>query len=307
MPRRKTARSSHKSTSGKHPALRKWIVPGLSALLIVGVVIGGVLAPTLLHDRASQRLRQEPILVRFTWPLAPGETESWLAQSARNDLLTRAYDALDQHPDILSSRQLTAVAGAVKATGWFRGQPTVRRLSAREIEVSGDWRVPAVVARKGGRDYLIAWTGELLPMHWTAGESNLRAIVRPMFDPPGDAQGRLRFGEPWQGEDIRASLELFALLRTQPYWDQVRDIEPSPSRQAGRIELTIITDRDSRIVWGLRPSASGVDRGEPPTNVKLANLRELRERFGRIDAGRPAVAINTYNVVVPNLARSGAN
>lgn len=287
-----------------------WVGSALSAVLIVGVLTAMVLGPMVLHDRASRRVRERSMLVMFSWPVAPGETRTWLAESARNDLLIRAYDALDAEPDVLSAAQLEAVARAIRATGWFKGQPLVRRSAAGVIEVSGDWRVPAVVVRKGGHEHLIAWTGELLPMRWGVGESRLRAIEGVMFDPPSDDAGRLRYGEPWPGEDVRAALELFALLRGERFWEQVRDIEVSPARGGGRVSLSIVTDRGTRIIWGHRPGAAGVERGEPPTDIKLANLRELQTRFGRIDADRSTVAINTYNVVVPprtELTRTGTN
>ncbi len=316
MPTRRPASqpSPTRTHDGGHTDRRgarlSWIAGGLSCVLFLALLGALVIGPMALHDRASRRVRERSMLVNFQWPTSPGDTTTWLAESARNDLLIRAYDALDAQPDALSPNQLEAVARAIKATGWFKGQPAVQRTAAGVIHVSGDWRVPAVVVRKGEYEHLIAWTGELLPMRWRSGESRLRAIEGVMFDPPSDAARALKYGEVWAGEDIRAALELFAHLRAEPYWDQVRDIEVTPSR-AGRVTMTIITDRGTRVEWGQRPGASGVERGEPPTDVKLANLRELRSRFGRIDANRSRVAVNTYNVVVPSgeteLSRSGTN
>lgn len=310
MPTRRPTTQPSSRTAKRDGSRISWIAGGLSAVLFIALLVALLFGPMMLHDRASRRVRERAMLVNFQWPMAVGASETWLAESARNDLLIRAYDALDEQPDALSPDQLHAVARSVKATGWFKGRPVVQRSAAGIIDISGDWRVPAVVVRKGEHEYLIAWTGELLPMRWRVGESRLRAIEGAMFDPPSDDSRVLKYGEPWAGEDIRAALELFAVLRAEPYWDQVRDIQVSPTR-TGRVSMTIITDRGTRVDWGQRPGASGVERGEPPTDVKLTNLRELRSRFGRIDANRSRVAVNTYNVVVPSgeteLSRSGMN
>jgi len=121
------------------------------------------------------------------------------------------------------------------------------------------------------------------------------------FGPPADDQLRLRFGTRWPGREVRAALELLVLVHDEPYADNVAGIhiarrDDGEDVDRNELVLTIVTPNDSRVIWGSPPNVSGVHRGEVSRDQKLANLRELYRRFGRIDAGRPLVEVFRHDV-----------
>jgi hypothetical protein len=287
-----------------------YIGPGVVAL---AVVIGAVFGLPRLRESASYRMRYQDgvsIFVELPVDEAAGESggKTWLKDEFATDLHRIAAEAISANPDVLSRKQLDMVRLAVARTGWFEGDPIVRRTRG-QIHISGTWRVPAAVVRYGDLEYLISWRGNLLPKTYVAGEAyktdGVRVITGVAFGPPADAQQRLTLGARWPGDEVRAALELLALLEEEAYAADVAGIDVSPRKAGGvrngatdrqDLTLSIVTPDDTRVVWGCSPSVSGVYRGEVSREQKLANLRELYRRFGRIDAGRPMVEVFGHDV-----------
>src|SRR5690606_24456591 len=113
-----------------------------------------------------------------------------------------------------------------------------------------------------------------------------RAIEGTHAEPPR-RDGRIAFGEPWPGGEVQAGVKLLALLSSRPWWGQVRAVDVSDYPHQKR--LTIVTDREARIVWGAPPGE--VVPGEQTDAVKLGRLDLLASTHGRIDAGKMALEI----------------
>ena len=279
-----------------------YVVPAVVALaVLVGVVFG---LPKL-RERASYRMRYEDgVSIFVELPADEPGGVTWLKDEFATGLHRIAAEAISANPDVLSRKQLDAVRIAVARTGWFDGDPIVRRTRG-QIHISGTWRVPAAVVRYDGLEYLISWRGHLLPQTYAEGEAyptdHVRVITGVTFGPPADDRLRLKYGTQWPGSEVRAALELLALVNDEPYAADIARIHIN-RRDAGmdfdrnELILSIVTPDDTRVIWGCPPNVSGVHRGEVSRDQKLANLSELYRRFGRIDAGRKVVEVFRHDV-----------
>lgn len=295
MAKRKS-KSRPKRDPGRGPAVLT-TARIVATLAILALIAGGaVLGLPRLRAAASYRIRHDDgIAILFDFPTDDPGGQTWFKDEFATELHRIAAEQISEHPDVLSRAQLDAVRVALSHTGWFEGDPVVTRARGA-IHISGQWRVPAAVVRYDGREYLIAWGGHLLPKSYAEGEAyagdGVRVISGVAFGPPADEQHRLRYGQRWPGQDVRAALELLALLQNRGYFDQVAGIAVSqrPPPAEG-LTLTIMTPEGSRVVWGGPPNESGVHRGEVSREHKLANLDALVRTFGRIDAGRDLVEV----------------
>jgi hypothetical protein len=278
-----------------------------TVLLLAGLAAGAVVGVPALQRQATQRLSTRPVRVQFDWPIAAGaptvegRPRTWLDERFQIALTNAASDAASDHTDRLGTEQLAAVSDAAMRTGWFVRPPRVWR-EGDLLRVSGVWHVQAAVVRRGEVDRLIGWGGELLPFECPAGESGLPAIVAPRAEPPRDARGRLRLGMPWPGEDVRAALDLLALMQKQEYWSQVRGVEIAEFDRHGRGGWLVILTDGGRVVWGARVSASAIERGEVSTERKLGHMAQLFSQTGRIDGGRREVEVRSEVVIVNETA-----
>ncbi|RMH11216.1 MAG: hypothetical protein D6695_09690, partial [Planctomycetota bacterium] len=91
-------------------------------------------------------------------------------------------------------------------------------------------------------------------------------------------------------DDVRAALDLLRLLVREPFIDQVAAIDISGL--ARDKPIVIYTDHETRVVWGAAPNT--FRPGEVSDEIKLKRLRELFERYGRIDAGSELVEIHAH-------------
>lgn len=288
----------------KAGAALQYVSAGVTVLLLAGLAAGAVLGVPVLQKHATARLGTEPVRVVFDWPVAPratatagGPAPTWLHEQFQSQLLRVATDAALDHPDRLGTEQLRAVSDAAMRTGWFVRAPRVWR-EGSDLRVQGTWNVQAAVVRRGGTDRLIGWGGELLPLECPAGESGLPAIVEPTSGPPTDAQGRARLGMAWPGEDVKAALDLLALMQRQEWAAQVRGVEIKDFFHHGKGGWLVILTDGGRVVWGARAGESAVERGEVSTERKLSNMAQLFSQTGRIDGGRREVEIRSEVVVV---------
>ena len=295
MAQRKST-SRPKRDPGRGPAVLTTARIVASLLMLALIAAGAVLGLPRLRADASYRIRHDDgIAILFSFPTDEPGGQTWFKDEFATQLHRIAAEQISEHPDVLSREQLDAVRDALAHTGWFEGGAVVTRARGA-IHISGQWRVPAAVVSHDGREYLIAWGGHLLPKSYAEGEAYARDGVRVIsgvaFGPPADEQHRLRYGRRWPGKDLRAALELLALLQDRAYFDQVAGIALSQrAAPAEGLTLTITTPEGTRVVWGGPPNESGVHRGEVSRDRKLSNLDALVRRFGRIDAGRELVEV----------------
>lgn len=247
----------------------------IAFLLGVGGIasfVGASAGLDAVNRRAIEELTPGDPRVEMVWHRgADGRVWLPLAEQERITSLTAQAASGGR---ALSVEPLAEVGRAMAGTGWFSGTPSVRWTPDGRIHAEGTWRVPAAAVRIGAREHLIDFDARVLPLEYPSGESNQIFLIN-------QSQPIAARGEKWEGEDLRAALDLIVLLQNERLLEQVAGIDLGRGRDSG--VLSIITDRGARVVWGggprhLRPA-------EQPTSIKLDRVRTLLQRTGRVDAG----------------------
>lgn len=272
------------NSSATPSALVTYSCAAAITLLGGGLVTGLLFGTGALERRAAAALDRGDPAVTVVWPVAAGGTGTWMPRASSERLLAVAKEAAGPSRDALGAEQVLRVATAMAESGWFVGTPRVVRKAGGEIVVDGTWRVPAANVRHQGSEYLISWDGSPMPPGVQAG----KWIFDPALGPPRDAAGERDYVQPWAGEDVAASLELLGRISAEPWASQVRGVDASEYASKGT--LVIVTDRDTRVVWGGRPSKPSM--GEISTAKKLEHLRQLVKDTKRIDATYPLIYVN---------------
>jgi hypothetical protein len=262
---------------------------------------GAMLGLPRLEQGAGVRAHAYPARVVIDWPGTSKAGETWLPASVRDELLACAYQQLDRSPEPFSSQNLRAVGEALAQTGWFHHISAVRREPQGVIHVEADWRSPAAVVHRDTIDYLVARSGEILPIAFPTGSSPYRAVIGARLDPPKSG-GRVLPGSPWPGADVRAGLDLLKLIETRPWRDQVIAVDVGDYLAQRR--LVLISKWNGRTIWGCAPADS--HPGEVATEVKLRRLDTLVREFGQVDAKRRIVEIAGPILLVDDTATANA-
>lgn len=203
----------------------------------------------------------------------------------------------------LSVRVLAELGEWIGGTGWVESVRRVSRTPSGTISIDVAWHQPAAVVRQGARDHVISAEGRRLPLAWSTGASGMPAILGAERGTPAD---EVRAGEPWPDLEVQAGVELLMLLHRElgddpnigpRGFDQVRAVDVSKYRTLQ--QLAIITDRNTRIVWGRAP-------GDPVQDVvstsqklsRLTNLRSHPDYGRRIDAGMSYLDLSSGPILV---------
>ena len=294
---------------------RDWKGYGRIALRCVSVLLLIVLAFSLvfgvgrLRTHAEGRLllagqnaapdRVGAFTVSFAWPAlrnTPGET--WMRPEDMASL-TRIAESVVRRDAPLSVVPLRAVSETLGDTGWFDGDPVVRRVGPGRIDVDGDWRIPAAVVRWEGIDHLVSDAAMPMPVEVPAGGLNL-PFIEGVYS-GAVVRGAARYANPWPGPGVRVGLDLLGVIRSRGLGAEVSGIDVAGYLNGGPIE--IVSADGNRVVWG-----SPVDEwipGEPTVNEKIARLEQLIERTGAIDAGQRRVEIHRARVEIDRTGSLG--
>lgn len=220
----------------------------------------------------------------------------------QDELTSLARSSLSGSLDPFSRTPLRNLGRNLAASGWFDGEPTVKRAGDSTLLVSGAWRIPAAVIRFQEREYLVSWAGKLMPPVYSDGAAGLRRIIGVQAGPPVDATGARDYLAVWQGEDAAAAIELLALLTRQKWATQVLGIDAGEYRD--KSSLSILTTDGTTIVWGGRPSKPRW--GEPSSADKLRNISTLWMNTRRIDGGYPLIEVTSPYLIFDKTAASEA-
>ncbi|MEM9064241.1 MAG: hypothetical protein AAGB51_02000 [Planctomycetota bacterium] len=280
------------------------------SLVVVVLASAGLVAAGQLKSRAATMLENTEPEIVFTWPTIGKTNKTWLPPSQQERVRKLAADAARSEPSVFSGAQLAAIGDALDATGWFSGQPQVRRMAGERIEISGDWRSAVAAVRHGRRDYPVAADGARLPIDYDLDTSGLPLILDVREAPPTqrDAAGEVvaDYRTPWSGQDVGRSILLIRALRSQDFWAQVAGVKVRHPESRGG--LTLITDRGGLVIWGSEPGT--FKAGEVAEADRLTRLREYYQRHGRIDLDRPLIDISKpepVEIVEPSVLDDAAN
>jgi hypothetical protein len=281
----------------------RWSLRTASVLLLVALAIGLTFGVDRLRTHADGHLRlasasPRGATVSFVWPGIQGRSgETWLPEADQEELIRVAERKIGEDAP-LSAAPLRRVAEALGRTGWFVGEPVVRRTGAGRLRVEGDWRIPAAVVRWDGQDRLVSGSGFPMPPVYLAGRSG-RPVITGVFAGPV-VIGSEAFQLEWRDPGVAVGLDLVALLRSSGLADQIGGVDVAGYLDGGPIE--IVSSGGNRVVWG-----SPVDDwtpGEPSVEEKIDRLNALVDRTGSIDAGQPRVEIHRARVEIDRSVRS---
>lgn len=269
-----------------------------ASLMLAGGVIGlGAVSwgAAIVHARAGDILKADPVGVEMVWPTLGAAEQTWLGEGIREQIVARVDAQLVGR--VLDAAALEAVGEMLASSGWFDGPPQVSRAGASTIRVAGRWREPACAVRAEGRDYPLDWQGRPFPIEYAEGESGLRVLVGVGAGVPLDGTGTLDVLDPWPGEDMEAGLGLLGPLLREPFASQVAGVDVS--RYFSHGELSIVTDRGTRVVWGGRFEL--FVPGEATTEQKLGRLRAAAANplySNRIDSGAARLDISGEHLIL---------
>lgn len=305
--KRKTAKDPARGEFGA--TMRPWLTVAATLTVMAGVSLGVLVGVPVLQGKLSDQAASHPVKVAFEWPRLgtpagkpAGNAETWLPTLVQGDLLAATQKELDRDPDPFRGSGLQKVAEIAAGSGWFEQITAVRREPGGVVKVEGQWRIPAAVVRLQGVDHLVARKGEVLPLAFERGGSTLRAIIGAQQTPPA-AGGQFIPGSVWPGADVRAGLDLLAVISSRPWQDQVAAIDVSAYQT--KKQLVIVTQSGGRIVWGGAINES--IPGQVPAEVRLKRLDVLQHQYGAIDARHRVVEVAGPRTLVDDSATANAS
>ena len=211
----------------------------------------------------------------------------------------------------LNGAEVKEVADSLAADAWVKKVRQVRRVYGNgpgdTLEVDCEFRAPVALVQDDSWFWMVDADGVKLPERFMKDELakvalgtglqgiQLRIIV-------GERAHAPQAGEKWQGDDLKAGLELAKLFHGKTYLDEIAMIDVSGVEPASldeshrRNEIALYTKRNTQIIWG-EPIPTGPFRVDVPVEQKLMTLERLYERFGRCDAGRPWLQIRYDSVL----------
>jgi hypothetical protein len=257
------------------PAAR-WVC-GL-VLLGTGVATAGWLTSTL-HDHVHQPI--EEVTIRFI------DSPAWIGDSLHDHLASTAAPWLLgtrlHHNDLVQTRM------ALLDSGCFSSVRQVRRVGPSIVEIEADFLRPRATIIDADGPLLIDATGQVLPSGFhVQTDSTLISIRNPAYDRPTEGRGH------WPGADVSAALSVLDLLGQQDWAGQITAVDLSNYERRG--ELVLVTDTQSRIVWGSAPGEEAAL--EALADKKIERLAWLHAHHGRIDQHHRGVIDVTDSSVV---------
>jgi hypothetical protein len=244
----------------------------LTCVALGGIGYGIVKSIPALNAFAAARVTVDPSKVRIVFSNPP----AWMPNVTLGTIAREAHAAMATSSP-LESEALKEVHQALLASGWFAGVEQVRRTGDTEIAVTAEFRVPFAMVRSGSDDHLIDVEGRRLPLCYTgeAVRPKLPLVIGVALPKPAES------GALWLGSDLRAALNIIDLVRDRVWFadGQIHSIDTSRFGTEGIVEL--VTDRNTRIVWGGDPRNRSLS--EMPPDRKLASLDALYRASRRVD------------------------
>ena len=262
-----------------------------SAVVIVLLACGTGFA--LVRRHVEQRLafpgKPPAVMLKHR----PAWMSDFVAQQVATQVAPRgAHSAFDH-------TMLVEITRMLKTNPWIMKVRGVRRLYGKgpgdTLEIDCDFRTPAALVRNDDVYYLIDRNGVRLPEEYAPAD-----VPRVVETPDGRTniliiEGVARpaprvAGQKWTGADLRAGLDMAALLldpANQPFTHEIRKISVenfNGRRYAREAHLVLFTKYGSEIRWG-RPRNAPAFEIDP--GRKLDYLRRVYQQYGRVDGNQP--------------------
>jgi len=246
----------------------------ITALVLggAGVFVSAGMGIKALDNHAATLITDQDPQAHINWGM--GDSGHIWMPIAERDRIERNIQASLKGAKALNWHPLYQASKALAATGWVNGEPTARWNDDGSIAIDAEWRVPFAAVRNDGRDYIIDFDANVLPLEYAQGQSNQFVIHNPALPFPGA-------GNQWNEPEVHDALRLLAELESNDLLTQIVGIDLGTNRDHGI--LHILTNGDARVIFGGGPGRSRP--AEMPSSVKLERLVSLQTKTGRIDAG----------------------
>lgn len=280
--KRKSLRSLRRKSHGSGPP---WdphrTLMALKVLGLLAVVVAAVFAWHWGRQSLMAYVRRHGVQALTGADVRLMDVPTWMSQFVVADLCEVIVSEAGA-PDF-TRESLQRAMSAVAASPWVRKVNWLRRVG-QEVWLSAEYRRPLALVESRGDYLLIDEQGDRLPGEYT--QSQVKAVGLPVLlgvKAPPPAPGRR-----WPGEDVKAGVDVLALLRGQAFASQVKAVQVRDT--AGQIRPVLLTgDGGGMVFWGRAP---GQERPvEVDAQVKLSRLAAVYEQRGSIDAGGKQVYI----------------
>ena len=275
---------------------------GVHAAAVVVVLMGCGVSLGLVRRHVERRLafpsRPPAIVLKHR----PAWMSDFVARQVATQVAPRGARSAFDHA------MLVEITRMLKTNPWIMKVRGVRRVYGKgpgdTLEVDCEFRTPAALVRAANDAYvLIDRNGVRLPEQYAAadvprvvetpdGQTNILIIEGVARPAPRGA------GQKWTGDDLRAGLDMAALLldpANRSFTHEIRKINVANfngRRDPRDAQLVLFTKYGTEIRWG-RPwkEPSGKDRLDEFIEAlparKLAYLRRVYQDYNRVDGNQP--------------------
>lgn len=299
------AKSSKKPQKVRKPAdperaraVRRFILRSLFTLLLVGGAAWGYWA---LHKHVKTRVAYSPEPPQVVLVNRPPWMSDFLAATiAKSVRPVVGHSAMD-HQMLVNCVEL------LKVNPWIKDVRQVRRVYGKApgdtLEVDCDYRAPIALVGHDDKYVLVDGEGVVLPEQFNEsevkrivfghdGRTNIRIIEGVSRRPPA-------MGNRWQGEDLAAGLWMVKVLANRPFAEEIMKVDVSNyggRANANNAHLVLITRYGTEVRWGQSHNWRGF---EAPVERKLANLEQVFNHYGRVDAHQEWIDLRFDKVLRP--------
>ena len=310
MPAKKPAKAVAAPTKPRQPRapmspeakarIRRTVTNVFYATLVSAVSVSGFVASQRYVDKIEHTDTPPTVAIA-------GGAPAWMNPAIEEQILSlarpkTASQATDR--DVLAQQ-----ARSLATSPWVREVKTVRRTYQNGpgdvIEIAADFRTPVAMVRWQDTYWYVDADGVRLPEHFNAAQVHqmLLAGGKPTFRIiEGVAHFPDESGKPWPGKDLRAGLELIALLSDKAYADQITRIDVGNydgRTNANESQINLITRYDTQVRWGQAPSSRAFFV-EQRVDRKLDVLQQACRQTGRVDMNLPWIDLRFDSTTAPN-------
>ena len=293
------------TTAPNMAAVRRLVAQLLLVIILLGSATFGLQQLKQYVER-NIAISSDPLIVVIK------DRPEWMSDNVVQEIANvarpkGAHSAFDR-------QMLQDTRTALEADPWIAHVNEVRRAYTNQpgdtLELDCDFRVPAAWVHWGQYYWLVDRNACKLPEQYSAakmprevlgadGRINLH-IIDGVRTPPPEA------GQKWDGADLAAGLEMAEVLFDRSFTEEIVKIDVAnfggrENRNASQIAL--MTRYGTNVLWGRAPSDADAFLEIRPER-KLQELKDVYEKFGRVDMRQPWIDVRFEGVRYPTPVES---
>lgn len=307
MPKtRKTSPKSRRPTDpSRARARRLFIIKTLIAVILLGSSAAGYY---YLQEYVRTRVAysaQPPVVVLVNRPV-------WMSDGLAEMIAKRVQPSVGQ--SALDQQMLRDRVEILEHQPWVKHVNYVRRVYNQApgdtLEIDCEYRAPIALVQWNDAYVLVDGDATVLSekidkadipriVYGRNGRTNIRVIEGVSRRPPTE-------GQKWPGDDLTAGLWLAKTLYGKDYTEEILSINVANyggRNNANDAHLVLTTRYGSEIRWGQSHNWRGF---EASADRKLANLQQIYQQYGRVDARESWLDLRFDKVLRPQASAAGA-